>query len=465
MYGGVGLWDLTSGKELPFLKLPGINLVLFEPTGSLLTNGTAGLLRWPVQSEPASAGLLRIGPPHKLSVPGTTLQIACSRDGKLLVSAQFQGALVLHADRPDQPVRLGPHDDARYVAVSPDRRWVATGSHTGTGVKIWDAQSGKLEKELHVDGTRVGFSPDGKWLWTELRLWEVGSWQEGPQIGGRAFAFSPDSKLLAVETGGAVRLVNPDTGREYVRLEDPNQDRPNSLSFSPDGTQLVASNNDSQSIHVWDLRAIRKQLAKMDLDWDLLPYPPPAADAGQPLRVEVDLGDLAAMIQAQESRRQGDGHLRSRQWEKAIAAYSKAVELEPESACALNNLAWLLATCSEAQFRDPTRAVELAARASKLTPREGNAWNTLGVAHYRAGEWKAAVVALTKSNELLGEEELSFNAFFLAMAHGQLGNKEEARSWQDRAVQWMEKNQPQNEELRRFRGEAAALLEVMEKKP
>ena len=33
-----------------------------------------------------------------------------------------------------------------------------------------------------------------------LRLWAVGSWAEGPQIGGgAAFAFSPDGKLLAVE--------------------------------------------------------------------------------------------------------------------------------------------------------------------------------------------------------------------------------------------------------------------------
>jgi len=33
----------------------------------------------------------------------------------------------------------------------------------------------------------------------------------------------------------------------------------------------VATNDDSQSIHVWDLRGIREQLAKMGLDWDLLP--------------------------------------------------------------------------------------------------------------------------------------------------------------------------------------------------
>jgi WD40 repeat protein len=224
-------------------------------------------------------------------------------------------------------VCLTPHDDARYVAVSPDGVWVATGSHNGTGVKLWDAQTGECKQELPVDGSRVGFSPDGKWLATNggsstgsgLRLWAVGSWREGPRIGGGVFAFSPDlkspsGKLLAVETGGAVRLVNPNTGMEYARLKDPDQDSAIELTFNADGTQLIVSTTDSQSIHVWDLRVIREQLAKMGLDWDLPPYAP-LAPAGEPLpRVEVDTGDLDAMIQAQALARQADAFVRSKKW-------------------------------------------------------------------------------------------------------------------------------------------------------
>ena len=65
-----------------------------------------------------------------------------------------------------------------------------------------------------------------------------------------------------------------------------------------------------------------------------------------------------------------------------------------------------------------------------------------------------------KSNDLLGGKELSFNALFLAMAHWQLGKNEEARKWYDLAIAWMEKNQTKDEELRRFREEAAKLLKV-----
>ena len=50
------------------------------------------------------------------------------------------------------------------------------------------------------------------------------------------------------------------------------------------------------------------------------------------------------------------------------------------------------------------------------------------------------------------------------VAHARLGERDKAHQWYDRAVQWMDKNQPKNEELRRFRVEAAELLELNEKK-
>ena len=54
------------------------------------------------------------------------------------------------------------------------------------------------------------------------------------------------------------------------------------------------------------------------------------------------------------------------------------------------------------------------------------------------------------------------NTFFLAAARWQLGEKDKARHWFDRAVEWMEKNQPNNEELRRIRAELAPDTEMIE---
>ena len=50
------------------------------------------------------------------------------------------------------------------------------------------------------------------------------------------------------------------------------------------------------------------------------------------------------------------------------------------------------------------------------------------------------------------------------MANWQLGEKDKARQWYDKAAQWMEKNEPKNEELRRFRKEAEELLVVRAEK-
>jgi tetratricopeptide (TPR) repeat protein len=145
--------------------------------------------------------------------------------------------------------------------------------------------------------------------------------------------------------------------------------------------------------------------------------------------------------------------------EEAAKAYRRVVDLQPASPLANNDAAWFLATCPDPKLRDPGRAVALAKKAVALAPKEGTFWNTLGAAQYRAGDWKAAVAALEKSMELRKGGD-SVDWFFLAMAHRQLGDKKKARTWFDQAVQWMNKHQPADEELRRFRSETAELLGI-----
>jgi uncharacterized protein HemY len=105
----------------------------------------------------------------------------------------------------------------------------------------------------------------------------------------------------------------------------------------------------------------------------------------------------------------------------------------------------------------------LAKDAAALEPNDWAIANTLGVAHYRVGAWNAAIAALERSIQVRNGGT-SFDWFFLAMAHWQLREKDKAREWSDRAVQWMDKNQPTDEEVRRFRAEAAELLGVKERK-
>ena len=136
----------------------------------------------------------------------------------------------------------------------------------------------------------------------------------------------------------------------------------------------------------------------------------------------------------------------------------------PATLSSFNELAWLLVTCSDKNLRDPQRAVALASEAVQSASDCGAFWNTLGVAHYRAADRKAAIEALQKSMELTSGGN-SGDFFFLAMAHWQLGEKEEAQRWYGQAVKWMDENKPDDEELRRFRAEAAALLEITDTAP
>jgi WD40 repeat protein len=296
MLDGVHLWDLDSGSYLASIRSSPTYGVLFEPeaSGAILTNSPDGLYRWPVRTDRAAPDSLRIGPPEKLAAPGSDCNLAGSGDGRVLAIPQRdKGALALHMNRPDQPVVLGPHTDVRNVSVSYDGRLVGTGSHFGTKVKIWNAATGEPVKELPIEcGSRLEFSPDGKWLATtgDGRLWAVDGWRPSRDFGADSFAFSPDAGLVAFETGrGAVRLVDPVTGHEYARLDDPNRYR-SAIRFTPDGGRLVMSIKESDSIRVCDLRAIWAELAKMGLDKGLPAFKRRSA-APRSLQLQIEGSD------------------------------------------------------------------------------------------------------------------------------------------------------------------------------
>jgi eukaryotic-like serine/threonine-protein kinase len=293
--GTCALLDPANGNELGAIPLDRTMPFLFESSGALLTYGSAGVCRWPVVNGRES-GTFRVGPQQVLHASYSNDEHGSNVDGRVLAIPNYrQGALLINRDHFGPPLVLGPQFDVRQCAVSADGRWIATGNHDvmqDAGCKIWDASSGKLIKELPVDGyCFVGFSPNGNWLVTTgggCRLWKVGTWEEGPRVGGNRFVFSADSQVLAVSDDSTfIRLVQPATGREYVRLDSPEQTRLWPKCFTPDGAQLICLGIDSQALHVWDLRVVRTQLAEMGLDWDQPPYPDETQKRPELLHIEV----------------------------------------------------------------------------------------------------------------------------------------------------------------------------------
>jgi WD40 repeat protein len=487
---GVRLWDLASGKESAFLPVSDTSDVRFHPTErELITAGRAGVFRWPLTPQ---ADTLRIGPARRLRAQGWKGQIGLDREGRMLTVIEGGGARVLDLDNPTGDVRLLPHEAAGCAVTSPDGKWIATGTWNGFGVRVWDAQSGELVRTLVPDEhfSLLSLSPDGRWLVIRtgagFELWETGSWQRarlltsGPErdAPGWPSAFSPEGGVLAIALSeSVVQLIDTATWRPLARLQPSDFDQITWLGFSPDGSQLAVSAGAS-GVRLWDLRLIRERLKEIGLDWELPPYPPaPRDDPAPPVRVEVDLGEFQAQRHFERAR----AHLDANRRAEAVAEYSKGLALAPDDASALNNLAWCLVSVSEPLPGDVARAIPLAQKAVGLAPKNAIYWNTLGVARCRAGEWAAAIDALQKAEQLEPDRHLGFNAFFLAVAHWQLGRAEvrdtgpsggnpgptveqrarhqrAAREWFDRGVAWTEKNNPQDGELKRFRAEAAKEL-------
>jgi WD40 repeat protein len=476
MRDGVGLWDLEAGTAVAFLPLGLTPCPLFDPSGSLLTNTPQGLFRW--KACPDRDGQWRVGPPERLGRYYHFLAIVQSRDGRVLANATSDGALVWHRDRPGRPIRLGPHEDARNVAISPDGRWVATGSHNGVAVKVWEAETGKLIRTLLPDKSMCGvcFSPDGKWLATyggDFRLWSTNTWEEkpGPKIGRGFLAFTADGKWMAVEVQrGLLALVEAESGRELARLEDPNQDAANSLVFSPDGSRLVTvSQSDSGMIHVWDLRAIREQLKELRLDWDAPPLPPAAQQRSRPLEVQVQFGNLAQGTEAGRLVGEAGRLVNEKKHAEALAVLRQAIQTDPSHAPAYNNLAWLL-LAGPKELRDAKAALPLARKAVELAPAEGFYLNTLGVALYRNDKVPEAALVLEKSLAAGRGQADAFDLFFLALCHAHLGDAARARDCYDRGARWFRDQRGHLPaawipELSEFQAEAKAQLARGARKP
>ncbi|HJT77073.1 MAG TPA: tetratricopeptide repeat protein, partial [Gemmataceae bacterium] len=160
--------------------------------------------------------------------------------------------------------------------------------------------------------------------------------------------------------------------------------------------------------------------------------------------------------------KRGDAYRRLGQRERAIADYAQASLLAPADSTKLDKLARLLATYPEVDRPGARRALAAAQKAVQGSPRSAAAWQALGWAHYRAGDWKPAIEALEKSCTLQEDPKGGDPAqwFFLAMAHWQLGEKDQAHAWYAKATAWVEQQAPGNDELLGYQAEAAQLLGI-----
>jgi tetratricopeptide (TPR) repeat protein len=90
----------------------------------------------------------------------------------------------------------------------------------------------------------------------------------------------------------------------------------------------------------------------------------------------------------------------------AVAHYESALRIDPRSVLTLNNLGWLLATCSDPSVRNGARAVEVAARAELLSGGEDPLiLHTLAAAYAENGQFSQAVATAQRALQLAEQQK------------------------------------------------------------
>jgi RNA polymerase sigma factor (sigma-70 family) len=265
----LSLWNVADGTradvaaDYPF----GVHTVAslaFAPDGKILAVTAEGdpLIRF--YSVPAGKLLSQLDEGHK----GTSYASAYSPDGKLLATAGVDRLVRVwdlatrktrHQFKLPDPVgdvaRSADTDQLRDVSWSADGKRLAAA--TKRTAFVWDVATettvhefNQGNRNLELLGKRsLAFSPDGKRLASIDRLWDLSSGKEVCQCEGRhtgGLSYAPDGKAVATAgDDGAVRLHDPDTGKELSHLRGVGGSGEFLwLGFAPDGQKLVALRGD-----------------------------------------------------------------------------------------------------------------------------------------------------------------------------------------------------------------------------
>ncbi|MBI2808013.1 MAG: DUF1513 domain-containing protein [Planctomycetes bacterium] len=165
------------------------------------------------------------------------------------------------------------------LQLSRDGKLLAAADRDGR-VYLWDTNTGAERIATPPEtGKRVALSPDGNWLALgedapfELRNLRK---KEAPRLpignGPRAFAFSPDSKAIAIAVMGETEVVIYDIAadQELRRLKGL-EGNPNTVAFSPDGKLLAVGTlpadddeNPKIRIAIWDALKGGDRLRQID---------------------------------------------------------------------------------------------------------------------------------------------------------------------------------------------------------
>ena len=263
------LWDTDTGEHKLTLKghRDGVTCLAFSPDGRTLASGS-----WDrtVRLWEAKTG------EHKMTLDehkDGVRALAFSPDDGTLASGGYDQVIRLWDADTGEPLQTleGHTHYIRSIAYSRDGSTLASGSYDRT-VRVWDAKTGdhKLTLEGHTEGIlAVAFSPDGRTLVSggydgTIRVWDAKIGEHKLTLEGHddvnSLIFSPDGRTFV--SGGSnysiriyedtLRVWDAKTGEPLQTLRG-HTSGVNSVAFSMDGSNTLASGSWDRTVQVWEL--------------------------------------------------------------------------------------------------------------------------------------------------------------------------------------------------------------------
>jgi WD40 repeat protein len=454
--GTIRVWDARSDPEARTFES---KTVTFSPDGKWLASTSWSMTSFKLW-DTTIGQVVRTLDAHK----GMVLDVAFSPDGRLIASSGFDTTVKLwDLTTGDYLYTFQGHGDVlNSVALSPDGKWLASGGEGSTVVDLWDVATRQPLDSLtggHTDGViSVAFSPDGSRLASTshdrtARLWDVTTRRPV-----RTFecddwlfrlAFSPDgSRLATTAPDRTIRIWDVRTG-DAIRKFEGNTAELRALAFTPDGKRLASTSSDG-TVKLWDvatgqealsLRGHMSQahgaafspdgsrLATADYDcklklWDARPWTPDAAIEREAIGL---LGSLFAKPLGKADvidYLKNAPTIRPRARDLALSLVDRYHE-ETDSEL-YHRESWALVRQPRLNAIQYRFALLQAEHVCRLAPDRQEYRLGLGAALYRAGRYQEAIETLGRADRL--DKGSPARLAFLAVAHHQLGQREEARS-------------------------------------